>query len=480
MFQVLDLAIENFINTEAKSLSEAFADDPMILALSGGSDSLMLLLALLRYQQHHGRQFDLHIFHFDHGWRPESSDEQIELRRFIEELNLPFHGRKAPKLEVASLKFGPEASARGQRYQALSELRDQLTDGQTGDIFKESKPPWVFLAHHADDQIETFFINLSRGSGLDGFVALKTVRGALCRPLLQLQRSELDAIVGAFNIPFLHDSSNQDLNYLRNRIRHQVLPELELELGPSIRKQFLRSLSYLEEDQALLYLLLDQKWKQICCEEQPDYFIVNLRELSAGLSLRLIKLALDRRVIDYSYHELEILKSLLQEDVHNHSQLHRSFKSFYFTRRNDYLMISREANAGNLLLAWSNRTYLYCSDFDCLPRANIETIEHLRAGRTFTIQKQAKNAKADAYSYFYTEKSDLCWRLISDQDYLFHLGKKRGAKQFFHSKQIDQYLASALLVLTDKHRIVFIPGLYYDLDYDQNRPLGMSCHFTFD
>lgn len=176
---------------------------PFVLAVSGGLDSVVLLdLAAAAYPKER-----LTVAHFDHRCRPESAEDWA----FVEGL-----ARRAGLrcIAAASRESGPRSEAR---------LREERL------AFLESvdETAWILTAHHADDQLETFLMRLLRGTGLRGLSGIPPRRGRFVRPLLRIPRCELARHAALRGLEFREDPSNRASDYLRNRVRHGVVPELK-------------------------------------------------------------------------------------------------------------------------------------------------------------------------------------------------------------------------------------------------------------
>jgi len=190
--------------------------DTVVVGFSGGPDSLFLLHVLTAMMPSE----QIIAAHLDHGWRPESKDEAAWCKAVAATLGvrcvLGHFDEYAHQLKNRGSKEDQARQARrlffttiAQRYKANS----------------------VALAHHADDQLETFFIRLIRGSGLQGLAGMQPRQGIFIRPLLTLSKQEIVSFLDAHALPNAHkiytiDPSNSSSLYLRNRIRHTLLPAL--------------------------------------------------------------------------------------------------------------------------------------------------------------------------------------------------------------------------------------------------------------
>ena len=204
--------------------------DHVICAVSGGADSMALLWCMVLLRKNLG--ISVSAAHFNHHLRHEESDrDQAFVRDFCAGHGIPFLCGEA---EVLPGKKGLEAAAREARYGFFSSL-----DGK------------VATAHTADDNAETVLMHLVRGTGLKGLGGIAPSRGNLIRPMLTVTREEVERFLKEYFIPHVEDSSNASDTFLRNRIRHGVLPLLQQE-NPRFSGNVSRMALLLREDEAFL------------------------------------------------------------------------------------------------------------------------------------------------------------------------------------------------------------------------------------
>ena len=198
--------LETFFREEAPLLP----GDGLIVAFSGGPDSTALLLGLTRLAP--GAR--LVAAHLNHAMDPGSGERAEAAARLAERLGVPFvlSRRDVPRLREPG--ESPETAARRVRYELLEEVR--LREGAR----------WIATAHHRDDQAETVLLRLLFGSGLEGLGGIRRVNGAVVRPLLDVPRRDLLALVEAAGLEPVQDPTNADLGTPRNRVRHSLLPAL--------------------------------------------------------------------------------------------------------------------------------------------------------------------------------------------------------------------------------------------------------------
>lgn len=210
--------------------------DRVLVALSGGADSMALLHVLLSLRE----EYRLHIAaaHYHHGIRGEEADrDEGFVRGVCETLGVPLTvGRGDVPKQAKESGLGLEECAREMRYAFL----EQAAQGA-----------FIATAHSLSDCEETFLFNLSRGASLHGLTAIPPVRGRIIRPLIDCSRDEIEEYCRENGIDYITDSTNASDAYTRNRLRHRVVPELKA-CNPAFDAAFSRLLDGLREDDELL------------------------------------------------------------------------------------------------------------------------------------------------------------------------------------------------------------------------------------
>ncbi len=208
--------MQSFISTFQK---HTISSDILILAVSGGVDS-MVLLELVIASQPRG---NIVVAHFDHSLRGKDSDSDRELVANICKIeNISF---ESCKMNIATMaqdeKMNLEAMARRERYTFLEEIRNKY------------QAKYILTAHHSVDQTETVIGNMVKGAKVRGLSGMHILSGMIFRPLLFVTKTEIHRYAKEHNIDYREDSTNIDITYDRNRIRHDIIPVLE-SLNPSI------------------------------------------------------------------------------------------------------------------------------------------------------------------------------------------------------------------------------------------------------
>lgn len=189
-------------------------DATIIVAFSGGPDSVYLLHQLVLLKRA-GRVKEIIAAHLDHEWRAESGNDARLCAAIAQKYGVIFISKKISELKLAAKWNGSqeEIGRKARQFFLMSVMRNYDADA-------------IALGHHADDQEETFFIRLLRGTSLTGLCGMTPKSGPYIRPLLELSKKTIVDFLDQHKIPYLIDPTNQSLDYLRNRLRLKVLPAL--------------------------------------------------------------------------------------------------------------------------------------------------------------------------------------------------------------------------------------------------------------
>jgi tRNA(Ile)-lysidine synthase len=231
----------------------------LLLAVSGGLDSIVLLHL---FQQ---LEFEIMVLHCNFQLRGlESFGDQQFIQEYTSQHNIPLSFTQFDTEAFANdYKLSIQIAARELRY---SWFYEQL-EIQEGD--------YILTAHHADDNLETFFINLSRGTGLDGLTGIPAQNDSIIRPLLPFTRKEIEEYAAKQDLKWREDSSNASDKYLRNKIRHHLIPILK-ELNPNFMSSFEKTQGYLQESKELVDDAAVMVYQQVAKEKGDEiYFDLN-------------------------------------------------------------------------------------------------------------------------------------------------------------------------------------------------------------
>lgn len=191
--------------------------DGVVLGVSGGADSVCLLFALYRLRRELG--ISLYVVHVNHGIRPDAGQDADYVEQLCRRLELPF---SLTEVDVQTLarQWGcsTEEAGRQVRYEVFERERERRQARR------------IAVAHHAQDRAETMLFHLFRGTGLAGLGSIRPVRGHVVRPLLGLERRDIETYLEQMQVSYCKDCTNDTDAYARNRIRHHILPYAEQEI----------------------------------------------------------------------------------------------------------------------------------------------------------------------------------------------------------------------------------------------------------
>nr|WP_317048414.1 tRNA lysidine(34) synthetase TilS [Confluentibacter sediminis] len=380
-------------------------DKKILIAISGGIDSVVLA--------HLCKQSQLHIAfaHCNFNLRGYESDgdedfvlqlaEDLDLEVFVESFDTNAYAEEHKKsIQVA---------ARELRYHWFVELAEQLHFD------------YILTAHHADDNLETFLINLTRGTGLEGLTGIPEINGLFIRPLLPFSREDIEAYAKDHHITWRDDSSNASTKYVRNKLRHDVIPILK-HMNPSLLQSFENTINHLQESQGII-------------EESIDEFLNRALDIA------------DNNVAKFKISEFKSKNN-------PKAYLFEVFKDFGFTEWNDVLSLL-DAQSGKQLFSeqWrliKDRAYLLLSEIA------VEASESIRISETdkkvdmplgVLLFDEVEAISEASKQSMYVDKSKLKFPLIvrkwKEGDVFFPLGMSG-------KKKLSKYFKDEKLSLLDK------------------------------
>lgn len=215
-------------------------DSKLLIAISGGIDSVVLTHLL------HQLNFDISLAHCNFNLRGNESDlDEIFVKEMADNLNINYHTISFDTNNISKeRKISTQMAARDLRYHWFD------------DLVKENNYDCVLTAHQKDDVLETFLINFTRGTGLDGLTGIPEINKNIVRPLLVFTRNDIEKYAKENNISWREDKSNASTKYLRNKIRHEVIPVLK-EINPSLMDSFDNTLEHLKGSQTIVKNTID-------------------------------------------------------------------------------------------------------------------------------------------------------------------------------------------------------------------------------
>ncbi len=252
-------AIEQFLEKHQISREAGF-----ILAVSGGADSICMLHAF-KYLN-----LKILVLHCNFSLRGKESDmDEQFVKRFCDSYGIAHSVKKFDTLAYAKEKgLSIEMAARELRYTWFREMKEK------------KKMDYIVVAHHADDVAETLLINLYRGTGIKGLTGIKPVNGDILRPLLECSRNDILQYIEEHQLGYRTDSTNNSLDYVRNKIRHQVIPVLK-EINPSLTDTMAENCETLKETEEIFHYGIRQLQEEILDCDEDEILIHIARTLDS-------------------------------------------------------------------------------------------------------------------------------------------------------------------------------------------------------
>ncbi len=230
--------------------------DKLLLAISGGADSVCLFYILKKL----GYNIELAHCNFQLRGRESIEDEEF-IKSLAEKHNVNLHRKRFNTNEyVQKNQVSIQVAARNLRYNWFEKL------------LKKYNLNKIVVAHNKDDKIETFFINLLRGTGLKGLISMKVKTGNIVRPLLILSRKNIESYLAEIDADYRTDSSNRDIKYLRNKIRHNLIPVLK-DINPEFNKIMIKNISNLDSIDKIINENILQIKQKLIFKEKETYKI---------------------------------------------------------------------------------------------------------------------------------------------------------------------------------------------------------------
>ena len=412
----MEKAFKNLIKSQFPFLCQS----KLLLAVSGGVDSVVMahLCKLAK--------LDFSIAHCNFNLRGTESDEDetfvidladaLDVEVFTQAFNTEAYAKEA--------KLSIQMAARDLRYSWFEELRGSLNFD------------FILSAHHANDNVETFLINLVRGTGIEGFTGIKDTNGYILRPMLNFSRKEIEAYATQNILQWREDSSNASPKYMRNKIRHNVVPVLE-EINPQFLESFSQSQKFLKENVDLV----------------EDYIALLYNEI------------VEKTHFGYQL-KLDILKKL----PNNKAVLYQLLKSFGFTEWNDVHALL-DAQSGKMVFS---RTHRLIKDREHLLLTEIpdadttkeyqitenEDVVMLPMG-TFSFHEVDKVYEVDS-NHIFVPKALLEFPLVlrrwQNGDYFYPFGMKGKKKlsDYFKDKKLSLPEKENIWLLCSNNKIVWV------------------------
>ena len=397
--------------------------DRLICAVSGGADSVALLFAMYLLRQK--LEITVEAAHFNHCLRGEESDRDAQfVRDLCDRLEIPLHMGAG---QVVADKKGLEAAAREARY-----------------AFFDSLPGKIATAHTADDNAETVLMHMVRGTGLKGLGAIAPVNGRIIRPMLCVTRQDVLDFLQAYHLSYVEDSSNATDLFLRNRLRHHVMPLLQKE-NPRFVQNLSQMALRLREDADILSSLAS-----------PTEDVERLRQMPPALRSRSLSALLQ----GYGVPEPEAEHVALAEKLvfSGNPSARASFPANVAVGRNYGRLEKRET--------------------DMLPESvALPCPGEVRFGQVRISCKPADQLRCTRDCFTVVPEGQIFVRSRQQGDSLRLRGGTKSLKKLFIDSKIPAHMRDKIPVLVDEKGVLGVYGIGADLDRIASGLPAVEIHF---
>ncbi|NJB70094.1 tRNA(Ile)-lysidine synthase [Saonia flava] len=399
-----------------------------LLACSGGLDSVVLahLFAKLNLQ------YALAHCNFNLRGKESNGDEKFVESLAIELKKECFVTSFNTKEYISKNKVSLQVAARELRYNWFAKVMEK------NGIEK------LVTAHHADDNLETFLINLSRGTGIDGLTGIPAKTDTISRPLLRFSREQILEYANSEKLKWREDSTNKEIKYVRNKIRHQIVPLLK-ELNPTFLANFIKTQDYLKQSSILAEDYLEQV-KEKLLKKEGDIVKIEIAELKKCVPLNAYLYGLFK---EYGFTEWDDVAGLLvgESGKEVFSKTHRLLKN------REYLLLQN-------LNTEVNQRYQIDSD-----RIDLKVPFHMSISEVKTM---TKTSGTTLYVDEETLKYPLTIRKWEKGDYFYPIGmkgQKKKVSKFFKDEKMSLIEKEKQWILCSENNIVWIIGKRADERY---------------
>ena len=442
-------------------------NDKVIAGISGGADSVCLFYVLLELKKK--LNLNLIVVHVNHQLRGEEADHDEQyVRKLCKKNDIP--------CEVYSLDV--ESIAK-KRKQSIEEAARDIRKECFSDTMNKYHGTKIALAHHQNDNVETFFLNISRGSGLKGLTGIQPVNDQTIRPLLCITRKEIEQFLKEKGVSYCDDRTNSSDDYTRNRIRNHVIPVLE----NGVNEQ---AVSHISQTMEMIW-----KIQEYMDEETSKYYRKTIKEEKNGIMIRkesfekvpevLQEMILKRALVSCAEAQKDIqsghiygLKELMGKqtgrkmDLPYHVQASRCYEGLYLEKKKE-----------------KDTKEKFCCTIDLSKEKSIQEGD-IKISCRFLQENDHNEYKTEKIYTKYFDydiiKNTLKLRTRMPGDYIIidKEGRRQKLKSYFINEKIPQNERDHILLLAHEHHVLWVVGYRRDCTYLVNNNTKQILEITID
>lgn len=246
-------------------------NDKIVVGLSGGPDSVFLIHALdylkNMFKTKYSIEYDVIVCHVNHMIRKEAKQDELLAKEYAEKFGFKFYALEKDVVSIAKKeKISEEECGRNIRYEFFEK------------VLKENSGTKIAVAHNANDNAETVIHNFIRGTGLNGLKGIKFVNGKIIRPMLNIEKKDIVKYLDENNIKYNIDKTNLTNDYTRNKIRNELIKNIEDVYNPSIVKSINRMSKNISEDIEYINSMAKKQYDDIVINKEKNEVLLNIKD----------------------------------------------------------------------------------------------------------------------------------------------------------------------------------------------------------
>lgn len=270
--------------------------DKIVIGVSGGPDSITLLDALLKIKRKEKIKFEIVVCHVNHLIREDAIEDENYVINYCKRNNIEYFVKRVKVKEVSKKeKIGTEEAGRKVRYEFFNEILEKTNSNK------------IATAHNKNDNVETVLMNIIRGSGTSGLKGIEAKKGNLIRPLIEIERKEIEEYCNQNKLNPRIDRTNFENTYTRNKIRNMLIPYIKENFNPNILESINRLSELSKEEDAYLENKTKEEYEEILIENSLNNIILDLKKFN------LLEKVIKKRLVLYTIKELFGTKSGIEK-----------------------------------------------------------------------------------------------------------------------------------------------------------------------
>ena len=243
--------------------------DKLVLAVSGGPDSISMLNILNEIKKSGIISFEFVVAHVNHMIRKEAKEDEEYVKKYCNENGIEFYSKSIDVKKLANNnKVGTEEAGRMVRYKFFDEVLEKIGSNKIG------------VAHNKNDKAETIIMNMIRGSGITGLKGIEAKRGKYIRPLIECERAEIEDYCEKEKLNPRIDKTNFENTYTRNKIRNILIPYIKKEFNPNIIETLNRLSSLVTDEEDYIEKQVEKIYKEIVIDEDEKEIVIDLKSFN--------------------------------------------------------------------------------------------------------------------------------------------------------------------------------------------------------